>query len=481
MSRIVSFLVLIAIILVIGFFFFRVMAPFLVPLFLAVLLVVIFHPLHLRVVRRCGGKQRLASAATTTLVILIVFLPLLAVLFMAAAQGSARIARLNPTELRDKVTRARDQFSLLRMPQAELVQQIEQQLAALTSSDTEPRHGVAVAQQIADTLEEIDRLALEHKVTTAHTGPKFDEVREALLQAQRAAQAADDGANLPQALGIAVSGFHDIKLELAGGEFRMWIKELANPTEQDLAHVAHWLRDEVKNWLFSVSGRTTALAGKIVIGLIITIVAMYFFLAEGPGMVATIMRLSPLDDRYERELLADFTNVSRAVVLATLLSALAQALLAGLGFALAGFHSVLLLMLLTGALALIPFVGATAVWLPASLWLYLIDQRTTAALLLATYGVAVVSSVDNLIKPLVLHGKSRLHPLLALLSVLGGVNALGPIGILIGPMLVAFLQTSLNILHRELLQFDLERHRRGDQATSGPLACGGAGGRQPGP
>jgi len=123
MSRIVSFLVLIAIILVIGFFFFRVMAPFLVPLFLAVLLVVIFHPLHLRVVRRCGGKQRLASAATTTLVILIVFLPLLAVLFMAAAQGSAQIARLNPTELRDKVTRARDQFSLLRMPQAELVKQ----------------------------------------------------------------------------------------------------------------------------------------------------------------------------------------------------------------------------------------------------------------------------------------------------------------------------------------------------------------------
>jgi len=93
MSRIVSFLVLIAIILVIGFFFFRVMAPFLVPLFLAVLLVVIFHPMHLRVLQRCGGRQRLASAVTTSMVVLIVFLPLLAVLFMAAAQGSAMVAR----------------------------------------------------------------------------------------------------------------------------------------------------------------------------------------------------------------------------------------------------------------------------------------------------------------------------------------------------------------------------------------------------
>jgi predicted PurR-regulated permease PerM len=128
---------------------------------------------------------------------------------------------------------------------------------------------------------------------------------------------------------------------------------------------------------------------------------------------------------------------------------------------------VLLLMMFTGALALIPFVGATAVWLPASLWLYFVDQRATAAVLLAIYGIAVVSSVDNLIKPLVLHGKSRLHPLLALLSVLGGVNALGPSGILVGPMIVAFLQTSLNILHRELLQFDLERRRRGDQAPAG--------------
>ena len=58
--------------------------------------------------------------------------------------------------------------------------------------------------------------------------------------------------------------------------------------------------------------------------------------------------------------------------------------------------------------------------------------------------------VDNLVKPLVLHGRSNLHPLLALLSVLGGVQALGPIGIFVGPMVVAFLQTLLNMVHAEL-------------------------------
>ena len=78
------------------------------------------------------------------------------------------------------------------------------------------------------------------------------------------------------------------------------------------------------------------------------------------------------------------------------------------------------------------------------------------AILLAVYGTVIVSSSDNLIKPLVLHGQSNLHPLLALLSVLGGVQALGPIGILVGPMVVVFLQTLLNILQRELSTMELK-------------------------
>ena len=62
-----------------------------------------------------------------------------------------------------------------------------------------------------------------------------------------------------------------------------------------------------------------------------------------------------------------------------------------------------------------------------------------AAIVLAVYGGAVVSVIDNVIKPMVLHGRSNLHPLLALLSILGGVKVLGPIGIFVGPMVVTFL------------------------------------------
>ena len=76
-------------------------------------------------------------------------------------------------------------------------------------------------------------------------------------------------------------------------------------------------------------------------------------------------------------------------------------------------------------------VMATLIWVPACLWLHFYQGETLAAVLLAIYCAAVVSMADNVIKPIVLHGRANLHPLLALLSVLGGVQALGPIGIFV--------------------------------------------------
>jgi uncharacterized protein YqgC (DUF456 family) len=112
-------------------------------------------------------------------------------------------------------------------------------------------------------------------------------------------------------------------------------------------------------------------------------------------------------------------------------------------------------------LAMVPFLGTAAVWVPVCLYLYFVEGRTVPALVLAGYSAVVVSGADNVIKPLVLHGQSNLHPLLALLSVIGGLQALGPIGILVGPMVVVFLQTLLKILQRELLSLDKAGGTRG--------------------
>ena len=210
---------------------------------------------------------------------------------------------------------------------------------------------------------------------------------------------------------------------------------------------------EAKELLLPVAEGTPGFVGKLLLGLAIMAIALYYFLADGPEMMAAIGGMLPLESGHQRRLIDEFASISRAVALATILSALAQAILGGIGYYFAGLGSVLLLTMLTFLGGMIPFVGATIVWLPACLWLYFVQHETVAAIVLAVWCALVVSMVDNFIKPLVLHGQSNLHPLLALLSVLGGVQALGAIGIFVGPMAVVFLQAGLKMLNAELAAF----------------------------
>jgi len=210
------------------------------------------------------------------------------------------------------------------------------------------------------------------------------------------------------------------------------------------------VRKVAEEWIGPIAAGTPVVIVKLIIGLIVMTVSLFYFLADGRRMFAAVTRLIPLDVRYQWQLLDEFEEVSRAVVSSTLLAAIVQAVLAGFGFYIAGLQGVFLLTLLTFFGALVPFVGAAAVWGIASLYLLFFVKSTWAAASLALWGLCVVSTVDNIIKPIVLHGQSKLHPLLALLSVLGGVGALGPIGIFVGPIAVAFLQAALTMLQAEL-------------------------------
>jgi predicted PurR-regulated permease PerM len=241
------------------------------------------------------------------------------------------------------------------------------------------------------------------------------------------------------------------------------------------AQVAVELTGLLEDTLGPVAAATPKVLGKVLIGLGVMTVGLYYFLADGRRMIAAVTRLVPLDPRYQWQLLDEFQEVSRAVVSATLLAAVVQATLAGLGFVVAGVGNVFLLTLLTFFFSMVPFVGAAVVWVPVSLYLLAVEKQTWTAAGLAIWGAAVVSTADNIVKPLVLHGRSKLHPLLALLSVLGGVAALGPIGILVGPIAVAFLQSALTMLHTELDRFrETEEPTAGGPSPVGWAAAAGA-------
>jgi predicted PurR-regulated permease PerM len=471
MSRVVSFLVLLGVIAVLAFWFYRVISGFLLPLFLAALLVVIFRPWHRWFQVRCRKRVRLAAALTTASVIVVVLVP------------SAILGSLVTWELIEKTTRTvakdaaasdepEDTTSLgrgiagrlaslrnsldLEIPHARELRFIESSLASLQS------HAAAGATYQGDP----DALSRMRDVLT--------ELKQLVSEGTRAAEGTVLVANMIETLDEALGDpkvqagtlqyqevlvdtelqYRQLKIVLIGSPVRAWLADFVNPTDAEQRGLADRIGAFAPGLLRSVGGATGAFLANVVFGIVVMVIALYFFLADGPAMLQTLMRLSPLDDDHERILVTEFDRISRAVVLATLLSALGQAVLAGLGFwvislFVSNFQVVFTLTLLTAVLALIPFVGAAAVWVPVSLWLFY-QQQYTCAILLGVYGAGVISLADNVIKPMVLHGQSNLHPLLALLSVLGGVQALGPIGILVGPMVVVFLQTLLNILHREL-------------------------------
>jgi predicted PurR-regulated permease PerM len=452
MSRLVSFAVLIGILAVITVLFYRVMASFLLPLFMAALLGVIFQPLHRWALDKCGGRRYLAAGITSALVLLSVLAPAALVITMATLQGIELAERVQGTDVQAQLTNLRKQFDL------EIANEQDLRLmeAGLKHWRNKQRTGEPIELEPEAVQVLLERLSrLEEAMRTPDSGAiRVDtmELREALVQLK-----ASEPKTLAQdeALQSAHAEFRIFKREYLGGSVTAWLKEATNPTDEQLENLLKTTTTSAGSPLLALGGDTLAIVGKLLFGIIITVAAMFFLFAEGATMLNAVIRLSPLEEKYVRELVAEFERVCRAVVTATLLSAVVQGVLAGIGFYFAGLtSSVALLMLLTMVLALVPFTGAATVWVPVCLYLFFVQDRLVAAILLAAYGTFVVSAADNFIKPIVLHGQSNLHPLLALLSVLGGIQALGPIGIIIGPMVVVFLQTLLKILQRELLSID---------------------------
>lgn len=391
LPRVVSLIVLSAVVLLTGVLFFKVMAGFIVPLFLAAVLAVIFEPLHKWSLRKLPSKRYLAALLTTSLISLLVLAPLTWIGWEAFHE-----------------TRA-------------IVQGIQEGVGQNADPVSQPE-GETVAEDAADEpVESSDPLEPEDLsvATTAEEAEQMSTGAESITQR-------------------VVS----------------WVRAKLN-IEIDVKSLLIAGRELLKNNAVQLGLGTFEALLKAGLGIAIMIFALYYFFADGPVMIKQLMRLSPLEDRYELELLERFAQVSRAVVVATLLSALVQGLLGGVGywFVLPGGSPIFLLTMLTMLLAIVPFLGATAVWAPVAAWVFFLtpdDAGFWPGLGLAIYGFCIVSSVDNVLKPLVLSGQSNLHPLLALLSVLGGIQFLGPIGILVGPMLVVFMQALLEMLRKEI-------------------------------
>ena len=175
--------------------------------------------------------------------------------------------------------------------------------------------------------------------------------------------------------------------------------------------------------------------GAGLIQLALSILITFFLLRNGPlvaeNLNASIGRIA--GDRG-KHLLQVAGNTVRGVVYGILGTAMVQAMMAGLGFLIAGVPGAALLALLTFFLSVVP-VGPPLVWLPAALWLFH-QGRTGWGIFMLIWGVGV-STVDNFVKPWLISQGSDLPFILILFGVLGGALAFGFIGVFLGPTLLA--------------------------------------------
>ena len=208
-------------------------------------------------------------------------------------------------------------------------------------------------------------------------------------------------------------------------------------------------------WVGSIMG--------MVIGGAMFGIALYYFLADGPALLAAAMRMFPFNPEYQKQLLGEFESVVRSVVSATLLASVAQGLLTAVALWVVGtsidsdlLRHFFLFFILSTLTSLIPVTGAWLVWMPVAIWLGFNDHLA-GAVMLSLFGVVVIGTLDNLIRVHVLHNDTRLHPLLAFVSVLGGVHEMGLWGVFIGPIVACCLHALIGMFNTELGEISMRK------------------------
>lgn len=220
------------------------------------------------------------------------------------------------------------------------------------------------------------------------------------------------------------------------------------------------LADSLRTAVQEGSASAGAAAGQLVPGIvgvtarvILKVVIFYLALASlvhrGVELSTWFTRVSPLPENHTRRLFQVFAELARNVVLAGLVTAAVQGAVAGAGFALAGVERPILFAVLTGVLSFVPLVGTAVAWVPVAL-LLLLQGRGGAALFVVIWSLALTGTVDNLIKPLIVRGRSHIPTLLVFLGVFGGLSSLGVIGAFVGPVLMAFMLTLLRFFDESL-------------------------------
>ena len=183
---------------------------------------------------------------------------------------------------------------------------------------------------------------------------------------------------------------------------------------------------------------------KLILDFFIMLFVIFYTLKDGKNAVNSVMKIVPLKEKSKTLLAKRFSDMVAALIYGIVVVAIIQGAVATAGFYIFGIPSPLFWGLAMTILSILPFIGAWLVWFPAAL-LRIFAGDLTSGVGLMLYGILIVSTIDNLIRPKLVGIKAKVHPLVILLGVVGGISLFGIIGIIIGPLLLGLLLTFLTI------------------------------------
>jgi len=204
----------------------------------------------------------------------------------------------------------------------------------------------------------------------------------------------------------------------------------------------------VSAFLVEQSQRLFASLTTLLLDFLLLVVATYYLFKHGESVFQQLRKLSPMDPDRQEKIISRFTALVRATLLGNFVTAIAQGTLGCLAFLIVGLPSPVLWGAVMSFLALVPVVGAYLVYVPAAVYLLSVGGTGKAVFLMAW---AVVGGIltDNVLKPQIIKGGARIHPVVIFFSILGGLSFFGFSGLILGPLVTGLALVFLEIYREE--------------------------------
>ncbi len=203
--------------------------------------------------------------------------------------------------------------------------------------------------------------------------------------------------------------------------------------------------------IVAMSAKILGDATSFLVNFFLMLFVLFFLLRDHDKIIKTMRHILPLSRSQEDRLLTEIEKVSKSAVMGSFLTAIAQGVAGGFGMWLAGFPG-LFWGTMMGFASFIPIVGTALIWLPATIYLLLSGNAAWAAFL-AVWSIAVVGSIDNLLRPLLMQGSAGMNTLMIFFSLLGGIQLFGLVGLVYGPLIFAITSVLFKIYEEEFQHF----------------------------